>query len=411
MDEHDDDLPPTMASSGADQTQKASAAASSGAAMDLPLMEPAAAASSGAGGHGFRRLFDGQLLQDLVTQRDWANLEKQLKILVSAVDVHGDPEKLHPSLFIIVYQEWIVDHIKKKEHGAALKMFIDKVSILYEVEGAFINRSDLKLQINRLHKIANAKAKAKATPVKAIQDRLSDYIYLYFADFYGPEKQAGCHSHLWRFAKMIGKPPGQEDPSFRCLACRTTFRNCPISKMRDHLDTRTSGGTCPKLTIYMQVCFNEGETQKGNTVPKHHGSDGRSTPSRHAKVGKTGKQNIAIQDKLPAAEGRPENFLVTKLVEAIHATAWGLHMVSAGKPLEPKVEEKLRAARDLLGEVLVSDSADDDEEEEEFTSGSTGAPPDAELVSGTFPDGQGRSRFRRSKKQNPRYYGPAWHSK
>jgi hypothetical protein len=73
---------------------------------------------------------------------------------------------------------------------------------------------------------------------------------------------------------MIGKPPGQEDPSFRCLACRTTFRNCPISKMRDHLDTRTSGGTCPKLTIYMQVCFNEGETQKGNTVPKHHGEGG-----------------------------------------------------------------------------------------------------------------------------------------
>lgn len=83
--------------------------------------------------------------------------------------------------------------------------------------------------------------------------------------------------------------------------------------------------------------------------------------------------------------------------------------MSAGKPLEPKVEEKLRAARDLLGEVLVSDSAAD---EEESTSGSAGAPPDAELVSGPLPDGlQESSRSRRPKKQNPRYYGPAWQSK
>ncbi|CAD6259587.1 unnamed protein product [Miscanthus lutarioriparius] len=312
----------------------ASAAASSGAALDLPLMESAAAASSGAGGHVLRRLFDDQALQDLVTQRDWANVEKQLKALISDVGVDEDHVKLHPSLFIIVYQEWIADHIEKQEHGAALKIFIDKVAILYQMKGEFVNETDLKLQINSLHKIAK------------------------------PDKQADRrHSHLWRFAKTIEKPPGQKDPNFRCLACGAPFRNCTISKMRDHLDTRTSGRTCPKLTRNMQLRFKEGEIQKGKTGPKHHGPDERSTQSRHAKVGKTGKQNIAIQDNPPAAEEGPENFLVAKLVEAIHASAVSLHIVSAGKPLEPKVEEKLRAARDLLGEVLVSDSA--------------GAPPDA----------------------------------
>ncbi|XP_066346940.1 uncharacterized protein [Miscanthus floridulus] len=232
------------------------------------------------------------------------------------------------------------------------------------MKGEFVNETDLKLQINSLHEIANLNATAKATPAEAIQDKLSDYVYLYFADLPGPDKQADRrHSHLWRFAKTIEKPPGQKDPNFRCLACGAPFRNCTISKMRDHLDTRTSGRTCPKLTRNMQLRFKEGEIQKGKTGPKHHGPDERSTQSRHAKVGKTGKQNIAIQDNPPAAEEGPENFLVAKLVEAIHASAVSLHIVSAGKPLEPKVEEKLRAARDLLGEVLVSDSA--------------GAPPDA----------------------------------
>jgi len=92
----------------------------------------------------------------------------------------------------------------------------------------------------------------------------------------------------------------------------------------------------------MQLRFKEGEIQKGKTGPKRHGEGGtcfftdiitsllkiesviifytclgpdeRSTQSRHAKVGKTGKQNIAIQDNPPAAEGGPENFLVAKLV-------------------------------------------------------------------------------------------------
>jgi hypothetical protein len=89
-----------------------------------------------------------------VTQRDWANVEKQLKALVSAVDVDEDPVKLHPSLFIIVYQEWIADHIEKQEHGAAFKIFTDKVAILYQMKGEFVNKRDLKLQINSLHKIA-----------------------------------------------------------------------------------------------------------------------------------------------------------------------------------------------------------------------------------------------------------------
>jgi len=89
-----------------------------------------------------------------------------------------------------------------------------------------------------------------------------------------PDKQADRHSHLWRFAKTIEKPPGQKDPSFRCLACGATFRNCTISKMRDHLDTRTSRRTCPKLTSNMQLRFKEGEIQKGKTGPKRHGEGG-----------------------------------------------------------------------------------------------------------------------------------------
>lgn len=39
-------------------------------------------------------------------------------------------------------------------------------------------------------------------------------------------------------------------------------------------------------------------------------------------------------------------------VDAVHASAESLHMASAGKPLEPEVEERLKAARNLLGEVL-----------------------------------------------------------
>ena len=89
-----------------------------------------------------------------MTQRDWANVEKQLKALISDVGVDEDHVKLHPSLFIIVYQEWIADHIEKQEHGAALKIFIDKVAILYQMKGEFVNETDLKLQINSLHKIA-----------------------------------------------------------------------------------------------------------------------------------------------------------------------------------------------------------------------------------------------------------------
>jgi hypothetical protein len=75
---------------------------------------------------------------------------------------------------------------------------------------------------------------------------------------------------------MIKKPHGQKDPSFRCLACGVTFRNCTISKMRDHLDIRTSGRTCSKLTRNLQLRFKEGERerQKGMTGPKRHGEGG-----------------------------------------------------------------------------------------------------------------------------------------
>jgi hypothetical protein len=39
-------------------------------------------------------------------------------------------------------------------------------------------------------------------------------------------------------------------------------------------------------------------------------------------------------------------------VDAVHANAESLHIASAYIPLAPEVEARLRAARDLLGEVL-----------------------------------------------------------
>lgn len=99
------------------------------------------------------KLFDGQALKKLVAERDWDNVEKLLKAIVS-VGKGKDPVMVHPCLFIPVYQEWIVDRVEKHEPGPAFKLFVDKVSVLYDIKSDFANEKDLKQQVNRLDKIA-----------------------------------------------------------------------------------------------------------------------------------------------------------------------------------------------------------------------------------------------------------------
>ncbi|CAO2192110.1 unnamed protein product [Urochloa humidicola] len=222
------------------------------------------------------------ILLGLVSERKWDAVYDSLSYILKEVVTR----QLHPLLYLNLYREHVVDLMLHNEQPKAHILYTDKVHDLKNfANSGFAVPSAVEQKVEEIFNIVQNQIHYQPTENAKMCERVDYYLRLYFPEIVGHDSQPGrTQCHLWQFViKVPNSKPDQSNPSFRCLACGSLFKNCTISKYRDHMTEDKKGKKkkkgkfpmCKFITMEMKLRYSLGERDLPDPKPAHGNANAR----------------------------------------------------------------------------------------------------------------------------------------